>query len=154
MHSIYVFLDITKFADFQWKILMSAILWGCVTWFIYFLDIFYVRYNYAKFHHCRICVKDFREEGFLPLPPPIREQPRKCPSWIGQIFFRLSSKSVFSTKSSISSLVTNFSCASLVAKLSAVNLLSSFEVIYLLWSWTSMFFFNFRNFCIIVSFFQ
>ena len=31
MQSMSVFLDITKFADFRWKILMSAELKGCVT---------------------------------------------------------------------------------------------------------------------------
>ena len=36
--------------------LMSAELKGCVTRFIYFLDLFYVRYKCAKFHHCRQCV--------------------------------------------------------------------------------------------------
>ena len=36
--------------------LMSAELKACVTWFIYFLDLLYVRYNCAKSHHCRICV--------------------------------------------------------------------------------------------------
>ena len=40
-----------------------------------------LRYNCAKFHHCRICVTEFREGAFL--PPPIHEQPQKCPSWIG-----------------------------------------------------------------------
>ena len=43
------------------KMLISAELKGCVTWFIHFLDLHYVRYNCAKFHHCRICVADFRE---------------------------------------------------------------------------------------------
>ena len=44
---------------------------GCVTWFIYFLDLLWVRYNCAKFHHCSICVTDFREVGaFLPPPHP------------------------------------------------------------------------------------
>ena len=46
-----------------------------------FWDLLEVRYNCAKFPHCRICVTDFREEDLL--APPIREQPRKCPSWIG-----------------------------------------------------------------------
>ena len=48
------------------KMLMSAELKRCVTWFIYFLDFLYVMYNCAKFHHCRICVTDFREGTFLP----------------------------------------------------------------------------------------
>ena len=51
------------------KILMSAELRGCITWFIYFLDLVYVRYNCAKFHHCEICVTDFREGCPFWLPP-------------------------------------------------------------------------------------
>ena len=62
--------------------LMSAKLKGCVTWFIYFLDLLWVRYNCAKFHRCRICVTDFREGGLF-APSPIREQPWKSPFWIG-----------------------------------------------------------------------
>ena len=50
------------------KMLMSAELKGCVTWFTYLLDLLWVRYNCAKFHHCRICVTDFREGG--PFCPP------------------------------------------------------------------------------------
>ena len=38
MQSIPVFPDILKIADFDEKMLMSAELKGCVTWFIYFLD--------------------------------------------------------------------------------------------------------------------
>ena len=68
------------------KMLISAKLRGCVTWLIYFLDLLYVRYNCAKFHHCRICVTDFREAVAFLAPPPIREQPQKCPSWIGLKF--------------------------------------------------------------------
>ena len=42
----------------------------------------FFRYKSANFHHCRICVTDFREGGgFLALP--IREQPQKSPTWIG-----------------------------------------------------------------------
>ena len=68
--------------------LMSAELKRCVTWFIYFLDLLWLRYNCAKFHHCRICVTDFREGGLLPPPPLIPEQPRNSPSWIGlKLFF-------------------------------------------------------------------
>ena len=62
--------------------LMSAELKGCVTWFIYFLDLLLARYICARLHHCRICVTDFREGGLF-APPPILEQPRKIPSWIG-----------------------------------------------------------------------
>ena len=49
--------------------LMSVELKWCITWFIYFLNLPWVRYNCAKFHHCRICVTDFREGGpFWSLP--------------------------------------------------------------------------------------
>ena len=78
MQSTSVFLDIAKFVDFLWKMLISVELKGCVTWFISFLDLLWQRYICAKFHHCRICVTDI----FL-VPPPIREQPRKSPPWIG-----------------------------------------------------------------------
>ena len=67
------------------KMLMSAEIKECVTWFIHFLDLPLVRYNCAKFHHCRICVADFRERGPKSPFPPNREQPRKSPSWIGLI---------------------------------------------------------------------
>ena len=46
---------------------MSAEVRGCVTWFIYFLDLLYVRYNCAKFHHW-ICLTDFSEGSFC-CPP-------------------------------------------------------------------------------------
>ena len=69
------------------KILMSAELKESVTWFIYFLDLLWVRYNCAKFHHCRICVTDFREGGAFFGLPPICEQPQKSPSWIGLSLF-------------------------------------------------------------------
>ena len=63
--------------------LMPAELKGCVTWFIYFLDPLWVRYNCAKFHHCRICVTDFREGVGAFCGPAIRERPRKSPSRTG-----------------------------------------------------------------------
>ena len=65
------------------KMLMSAELNGCVTQFIYLLDLLYARYNRAKFHNCRICVTAFMEGALFcpPLPPlPIHEQCRKGPS--------------------------------------------------------------------------
>ena len=65
------------------KMLMSAERNGCVRWLIHFLDLLWVRYKCAKFHHCRICVTYFREGGGLFGPPPIRKQPWKSPSWIG-----------------------------------------------------------------------
>ena len=88
MQSIPVFLDVNKFADFRWKDArvsryqaMCHVFFG--SFFMSFLDLLKVRHNCAKFDHCRICLKDFRERGlFAPHPTPIREQPQKCPSWI------------------------------------------------------------------------
>ena len=60
------------------KMLIPAEFKGCVMWFIYFLDLLWVKHNCATFHHCRICLTDFRDGA-----PSIREQPRKSPSWIG-----------------------------------------------------------------------
>ena len=58
---------------FRETTLMSTELKGCVTWFIHFLDLIYVRYNCTKFHQCRICATDFREgRPFCPPPPPCR----------------------------------------------------------------------------------
>ena len=78
MQSISVFFDITKFADFRWKNVDVSRSQGGVS-----------RDYCAKFHHCRICVTDFRDGGHFcspsPSPSSIREQSRKCPSWIGLI---------------------------------------------------------------------
>ena len=49
---------------------MSAELKGCVTWIILVLDFLYVRYDCAEFHHCRICVTNFREGGGPFCSPP------------------------------------------------------------------------------------
>ena len=50
--------------------LMSTERKGCVKWFKYFLDLLWVRFNCAKFHHYRICVTDFGEGGLF-TPPPL-----------------------------------------------------------------------------------
>ena len=42
----------------------------CISWFIYFLDLLWVRYNCAKFRNCRICVTDFGEMGLFGPPHP------------------------------------------------------------------------------------
>ena len=57
--------------------LISGELKGCVTWFINLFDLLWVRYNCAKFHHCRICVRDFREGG--PFWPPSPRHPSAAP---------------------------------------------------------------------------
>ena len=57
--------------------LMAAELKGCVTWFIYFLDLLWVRYSCARFDHCRICVTDFREVGAKKVPPHLGTSQKK-----------------------------------------------------------------------------
>ena len=71
MEFISVFLDIAKFADSRKKMLMSAEPKGYVMWFVQFLEILQVRYNCAKFHYCRICVRDFREGGLFDPHPSV-----------------------------------------------------------------------------------
>ena len=85
-NTIYICIScIAKFVDSRWKNADASRTQGCVAWFTYFLDLLWVRYNCAKFHYCRIYVTDFREGGpfCTPPPPPIHEQPRKSPSWVG-----------------------------------------------------------------------
>ena len=60
------------------KKLMSAELKDCVTGFIYFLDLPLVRSNCAKFHHCRICVADFRDGGPKSTHAPSVSSPEKA----------------------------------------------------------------------------
>ena len=67
MQSLSVFLDIAKFDDFRQKMLMSAEASGVSR------DL----YNCVKFHHCRICVTDFKE-GFLFAPAPSLMGPEKA----------------------------------------------------------------------------
>ena len=81
------FLDIAKFAHSWWKNAdVSRAQRVCRVIHI-FLALLWVRYKCAKFHNCRICVKGLRKGGLFAPPPPIREQPRKSPSWIGLITF-------------------------------------------------------------------
>ena len=47
------------------KKLMSPVLKECVTWFTCFVDLLQLKYNCAKFHHCRICATDVREGGLF-----------------------------------------------------------------------------------------
>ena len=56
---------------------------GCVSRdSFFFFNLLWIRYNCAKFHHCKICLTDFRKGGLFD-PPPIREKPRKSSFWIG-----------------------------------------------------------------------
>ena len=51
---------------------------------LYIFWIFFVYGITAKFHHCKICVRNFREGRIFCTPPrPFREQPQKSPSYIG-----------------------------------------------------------------------
>ena len=75
------FLLYQKLLIFIGLMLMSAERKKCVTWFIYSFGLLWVRYNCAKFHHCRMCGTDLKRESLF--DPSIREQPRKGPSWIG-----------------------------------------------------------------------
>ena len=62
MQSIFVFLDIVKAADFNEKMLCQQNSRIVSRNLLYLLDRLFVRYNCAKFHHCRICVTNFRKE--------------------------------------------------------------------------------------------
>ena len=81
LKAIFIFISqCNENFKFLIKVLMSVEIKGCLTWFNYILDLLYSSYNFAKFHHCWICITDFKKGAFL---PPTREQPRKGPSWIG-----------------------------------------------------------------------
>ena len=55
-----------------------------------FLGLLWVRYNCVKFHHCRICLMwQILGRGGGLSPTPIREQPRKSPSWTGSNYLFL-----------------------------------------------------------------
>ena len=85
MQSITVFLDIVKCADLRRKNAdVSRTLGVCQVIHI-FLDLLWVRYNCAKFHHCRICATDFRERGLFGRPPPSLSSPEKAHLEQGQI---------------------------------------------------------------------
>ena len=67
------------------KMLISAELKGCATWFIYFLVLLWVRYNCAKFIIAGY-VWQILGRGTFFAPPPlplILEQPQGDPPWIG-----------------------------------------------------------------------
>ena len=55
------FLIQQKLIIFCEKILITAEINRCVTWFMYLLDLIYVRFKCAKFNHSRIYVIYFRE---------------------------------------------------------------------------------------------
>ena len=70
-NAIYiVFLDIAKFGDFRWKnVDISRTEGVCHVTHTFFGCFFKARCKYTKFHHCRICMTDFRERVPSPSPP-------------------------------------------------------------------------------------
>ena len=56
--NLYLYFWSGKLCCTDEKMLMSAKLKWCITWFICLLDLLWVRYNCAKFHNCSICVRD------------------------------------------------------------------------------------------------
>ena len=75
MQSIHVFFDIENFADFERKIDDSSRTHGmCHVIHVEFGPL-KVRYNCAKFNHCRICMREFMEGGLT-----FCEEPQKSPS--------------------------------------------------------------------------
>ena len=70
MQSLSVFLDITKFADFQWKNADVSRNQGVFHVIHIFFGFSLGKVNCAMFHQCRICVTDFREGGLFGQPHP------------------------------------------------------------------------------------
>ena len=68
----------SKIWDFRWKKCWYQQNSRGVPPDSYILDVLWVRCNCAKFHHCRICVTDFRDRG----DTPIRQHPWNSPSLI------------------------------------------------------------------------
>ena len=60
MQSISIFLDVTKVADLWWKNTDISRTQGVCNVFYILPESSLVRYNYAKFHHCSICVIGLR----------------------------------------------------------------------------------------------
>ena len=60
MQSLSVFLDITKVPDFHWQKCWCPLNSRGESHDLYIFESSLGRYNCAKFHHCRICVTDFR----------------------------------------------------------------------------------------------
>ena len=69
MQSVSVFLDMTNVADFRRKNADVSRTQEVCHVINIFLDFLWVRYNCAKFHHCRVCVTAFREGGGPFFPP-------------------------------------------------------------------------------------
>ena len=65
-YNLYLYFSVYQnFLIFVEKMLMPAELKWWITWFIYFLDFLWVRYNCAKCHHSRICKTYFRERSLF-----------------------------------------------------------------------------------------
>ena len=79
--SLYLCICISWYNNISWFLVIKCWCQGGYRMIHIFFELS-LKYNCAKFYHCEIWVTDFREGGDF-LAPPIREQPRKCPSWIG-----------------------------------------------------------------------
>ena len=88
MQSISVFLDMTKVANFWWKMLMPAEVKMCVIWFIFFGSFLEGLGITVPSFITVGCVTDFKKNAFPPPSPPICQQSWKGPSWIGLMLFR------------------------------------------------------------------
>ena len=69
--SIHVVLDIAKLTDFRWKFSDVSGTQGVGHVIHISFWSFYVRYNSAKFHHCRICVRDWAVHLWVAPKKPI-----------------------------------------------------------------------------------
>ena len=61
------------YADFQWKNATVS-----RTQELCHVDLLYVKYKCAKFHHCRIYVTDHRDGGIFSTPLPSLNSPEKA----------------------------------------------------------------------------
>ena len=86
MQSIHIFLDIAKFADFQWKVADVSRTQG-VRHVIYMFFGFFLREGITVPSFITVeYLWQILGRGGSFLPPPFREQPRKSLSWIGLMF--------------------------------------------------------------------
>ena len=94
--------------------LMSAELKGCVTWFIYFLDLPWIRYDCAKFYHCRICVTDFRDWGPFCPPPSVSSPEKAHPKWGSMLKLQIKHTNIYKHYKYISDFKSTYNLKDLV----------------------------------------
>ena len=68
MYEIAIYICISWYSKICWFPVKKS-------WFIYFLDLLYIRHNCAKFHYYRICMADFTEGA---APPTSVSSPEKA----------------------------------------------------------------------------